>query len=263
MGLFDSEKIKLVSKALARVESELEFHEEDGELCIITPHYDLDGDYIEFFLREEMFEYKFTDFGLTLMRLSSKQTEIDPRSRTRYEIFTNILKNYSVDFVNGRLEKVVPKDSDIGIAYLEYLIALGKIYDLAFTRRDYIRSMFIEEVFMLLSTHSPDKFAIERNWKDEKDKRGEYPIDFKIANGRRPVYCFAVNSVRRASEAHLFLMYHRFEFGSDFISMSFFDEDLDLNDKKLHGFSNWVDKDFIGIEGNVGEQYANWVDRFS
>jgi hypothetical protein len=263
MALFDSEKRVVVESTLAVVESNLEFYEEHGMLGIVTPHYDLDGDHIEFFLEEEVFDYKFTDLGLTRMRLAANSVDISERSKTRAKVFENILSNYEIQENSGMLEKRVAKEGDIGLAYLEFLIAIHKISDLSFTKRSFVRSIFMEEVHACLRSAVPDGCGLEKDWTDaEKDKTRAWPVDFRIFSNGRQAFCYAISSELKATEALACSMHYRFELSADFLSVGVFASDLDMENRKIHRCHNWLDKPIIGIDQDSLDPLKDWIVRF-
>lgn len=116
----------------------------------------------------------------------------------------------------------------------------------------------------MVRTHSPDGYSAERNWKNvEKDPHGAFLIDFRIANGDTPVYCFAVNSAQRATEALASLFVHRHEFRSKFLSLGIIDENLDIGEQKIRRCINYLDNELVGVDAEVGGQFRDWITRFS
>ncbi len=163
--------------------------EQDGELTIVTPVEQPDGDYVEFYLSEENGRLILTDHGETLAFLASYGFEIK-RSPKRARLFESIIKSSNMHFFQGALRVELESANNLVPVIVSLSQATLHINDLLFTMRCGAGTAFKEEV---------EEFLIERRVSYEMNdaifgRSGQqYSVDF-YAEKRRPALLQTLSS---------------------------------------------------------------------
>lgn len=124
--------------------------EDKGDfLSIKTPFSYPDGDDIDLFILPSNSHIVITDMGETLRYLGTYDFEIRT-SRSRTEIFEDVLKSFGVSYLKGHLFINLRSPDEISEAMLRMAQAITRVCDLLYTIRPKSTAAFKEEVRELL-----------------------------------------------------------------------------------------------------------------
>jgi hypothetical protein len=114
---------------------------ENNLVAISTPFVDAEFDNINLYAQAADGFITVTDLGYTLYNLEVNGVAVEPRSRTRYKIFTDIINAFGVSENSGRLEIKTTLER-FPIAKNRLLQALMRINDLEFLATNNVKSAF-------------------------------------------------------------------------------------------------------------------------
>ena len=239
-----SEKVHLASEGVHRYR-------------VFTPFMFDDGDHLSIVLRRESNGWVLSDEGHTFMHLTYELAEKDLRQGTRSKIITNALASFSVDDRDGELVLIVP-DERYGDALYSFVQALLKITDVSYLSRERVRSTFLENFRLFLTTFIPEQRGIF-NWHDEQqDPEGKYEVDCRINNMERPVFCFALLNDARVRDATISLL--QFErWGLKFRSVGIYQNQEEINPRVVARFTDICEKQFSSLAENNKERINKYL----
>jgi len=174
---------------------------EGAKILINTPFIFDDGDVIKVVLRNENGTLFLTDEGHTFMHLS--YDDLDLTKGRRKTILDAILLMHYIENVDGELRSSVDI-SNFGDSFFTYVQGLNKIADLSFTKKDHVKSFFMEEFFDFLKGVLGENATF--NYTDpERDEKGKYKVDCYIPTVE-PVFIFGVNTDDKCRDATITLL---------------------------------------------------------
>jgi len=202
-------------------------HSGADKIILDTPFTFPDGDAIKVVLKTGDHGLYLTDEGHTFMHLS--YDDIDVTKGKRKDLLNNILAMHYINNVSGELI-VNLEGEQLGNAFFTFLQGLDKISDLAFTRKDRVKSLFMQDFadFLqeLLGNH-----AIFDYIESDKDLNGRYKVDCCVP-ARRPIFIFGVNSDDKCRDTTITLL--KFEnWGIKNTSIMIFEEETTLSSKAI------------------------------
>ncbi|MCX6676843.1 MAG: DUF1828 domain-containing protein [Methanothrix sp.] len=170
-------------------------------VIINTPFIFDDGDVIKIVLRRESDGWYLTDEGHTFMHLSYDDLDLT-KGRRKILLDTILLMHY-IENVDGELRSKVD-NSTFGDSFFTFIQGLNKISNLSFTRKDHIKSLFMEDFFDFLKSFLSDG-AIFNYADPEKDEKKRYRVDCYIP-ARKPVFVFGVNTDDKCRDTTITLL---------------------------------------------------------
>lgn len=151
--------------------------EDDGECRVTVPFERADRDAITLWIREQGDEYVVTDAGETYGYLYLSNINLDqPRREKR---LSSTRKRYDLDSAKYEVKLTTDREN-LGFRLLDAIQAVQSISYLAYTRRQYTRTDFKEEVGDYLESEG---YQVERNVDVQGDSE-PHRVDFHVRNGR-------------------------------------------------------------------------------
>jgi hypothetical protein len=163
---------------------------------IIAPIYHVDGDMLDIFIdniAKDNGKIRFSDFGMTLMRLSYVY---DVDTPNKEKILNKILEEGFVQNENGKLYIDADKDNVYPVL-MQFAQTISKITNMRLFRREVIHSLFFEMLDEFIMTKlqkykpQPRYFPIPEH--------NEYEVDYCFNGRPRPIFLFGVNNYRSAN----------------------------------------------------------------
>lgn len=176
----------------------------DGLISVDTPFQYADGDHFQIYLKPLAAGLRLSDMGATLMHLSY-ETDVDSlREGTRAKVFDGILASMGVTESEGEFY-IDSETEKLGESLFRFGQALTQLHDLSFLNRVRVESTFYEDLTRQLERI----VGAERIRRDyivpELESASDYPIDYFIEGGPRPVYLFGVPGKDKARLATIIL----------------------------------------------------------
>lgn len=206
---------------------EVTVHERpDGLIAVDTPFQYADGDHFQIYLKPLAAGLRLSDMGATLMHLSY-DTDIDTlREGTRAKVFEGILATMGIAESDGEfyLDSEAEK---LGESLFRFGQALTQLHDLNFLNRVRVESTFYEDLTKQLERI----VGAERIRRDYivpgVESAADYPVDYFIEGGQRPVYLFGVPGKDKARLATIILE-RLLRAGTDFDSLIVFADSANI-----------------------------------
>lgn len=198
---------------------------------VLTPFQFEDGDHLAIVLKQEDGRWLLSDEGHTYMHLTYDLDEKDLQRGKRQKIIANTLSTFHVEDRDGEL--LLPVEVGwYGDALYSFVQALLKITDIAYLRRERVRSTFLEDFRAFLTEIIPEEQR-KFNWHDpENDPQGKYPVDCRINGMPKPLFVFALPNDARTRDAITAML--QFEkWGLSFRSLGVFEDVENINRKVL------------------------------
>lgn len=164
-----------------------------GIFQLILPVYHEDGDMIEMFI-EKFGEnnYKISDYGMTIMRLSYSYELDSPNKET---IFQKMLTENHLSEENGIIFYNTNSDS-LYPSIMNFAQTISKICGMRYFKREIIESLFYEMldefIFSSLKKYNPSKNIYPITERDDLE------ADYQFMPNGHPVYLFGVKDTSKA-----------------------------------------------------------------
>lgn len=230
------------------------FHEGKNRFIISAPFTFGDGDFLNVVLKKNGNDWYFTDEGHTFMHLS--YDDLDFERGKRKEIINSILKAYYLENDSGELKCSV-EDNCFSDGFYTFIQGLIKVTDIAFTKRERIRSLFYEEFQEYLVGLFGDKCYFDYK-ESTKDPNGKYPVDCYVEN-EIPLFIFGIYNNDKCRDAMITcLTFERW--GSSFVSIGIFENQEDINKKVLARFSDVIEKQYSSLSSSK-ERLPNYLSK--
>lgn len=225
-----------------KVCDEIEIFSEGKDRFVITVPFTFeDGDFLNVILKKNETGWYFTDEGHTFMHLS--YDDINFERGKRKEIINSILNTHYLENDNGELICIV-EGSYFGDAFYTFIQGLIKVTDIAFIKRETIRSLFYEDFQLYLGELFGDKCVFGYRH-PIKDPDGKYPVDCCVENGEL-LFIFGLNSDNKCRDVTITcLTYEKWDI--HFNSISIFENQEDISKKVLSRFSDVIEKQYSSL----------------
>jgi hypothetical protein len=213
-------------------------------LIVSTPFTFEDGDHLCILLKKSEDRWYFTDEGHTFMHLSYDDLDVD--KGTRRKIIDTVLGTYQIQNAEGELRCLV-ENGDFGDALFTFVQGIIKITDVAYLRRERLRSLFMEEFRSFLEESIPaERYTF--NYRDpQHDPEGKYTVDCRINSRRRPLFLFGIPNDDKCRDVTITcLQFEKFEV--PFISAAVFENQEEINRRVLARFSDVCERQFPSLQ---------------
>jgi hypothetical protein len=159
---------------------------------LLAPLYYEDGDMLDVYIKEiNGSSFQVCDFGMSIMKLSY---EYELNSENKLRIFNQILKDNLVENENGNLYINTGIEGLFG-SIMQFSQCIAKISNMAYFKREVIKSMFYEMLDEEIDTHYSDKYKKRYYPIPEHD---EFEVDYFFEGKTRPVYLYGVKDNTKA-----------------------------------------------------------------
>jgi hypothetical protein len=158
---------------------------------IFAPLYHADGDMMDMFIDNTSMgpeKVRFSDFGMTLMRLSYTY---DVDTSNKEKILNKILEEGHIQNENGKLFIDAEKENAYPVL-MQFAQTIGKITNMRLYKREVIHSLFFEMLEEYILTKL-QKFKPQPKYYPIPGHE-EYEVDYCFNDRPRPVYLFGVNN---------------------------------------------------------------------
>lgn len=191
------------------------------------PLLDPDGDEITVWVKPRLGGWSLRDCGTTMMRLSYDLDTDLLQLGQRAKVLERILNEHQIKIDDGELTCDTDEQS-LGDSLLRFGQAVQRICDIKLWSQARIASTFYDDLrAKLLTIVGKERLRIDYIVPDITDSEN-YPVDFAITTGERPLYIFGVPSSDKAKLANIVLLHlqqaqHTFDsliIPSDFESIS-------------------------------------------
>lgn len=228
-----------------KVCDEIEMFPEGKDRFIISAPFTFeDGDFLNVVLKKNGNGWYFTDEGHTFMHLS--YDDLDFERGKRKEIINSVLKTHDLENDSGELKCFV-EDNYFSDGFYTFIQGLIKVTDIAFTKRERIRSLFYEEFQEYLVGLFGDKCNFDYK-ESSKDSNGKYLVDCYVEN-EMPLFIFGIYNNDKCRDAMITcLTFERW--GSSFTSIGIFENQEDINKKVLARFSDVIEKQYSSLSSS-------------
>ena len=227
---------------------------------IFTPFQFEDGDDFDIVLKQNPDgKYFLTDEGHTYMHLSYDLDMESLEQGTRQKIITAVLNSFSVEDKNGELICDI-KEKEFGNALFSYIQALVKISDVSYLSRERVRSTFIEDFKIFISSNISKERVEFNHVIKEHDPKGRYSVDCRVNNLVKPLFIFAVPSDDKCRDTMInVLQYERWNIS--FSPMVIFEDMEEMNRRVLSRLTDVVEKQFSSLYNNK-DRIKNYVEKY-
>ena len=194
---------KTLCKALC---SEVVVRERGDLVTVSLPMSGRDGDTFTAYLEQVPAGWKISDFGNTMMRLSYENDLGKLFTGPRARLYETILTEAGLRDDDGELSLTVPADK-LSRGLFSLAQGLSRIEDIALWTRSRVESTFYDDLRRVLRevVKSSD---LEENYLIPNLPGSEnYPIDYCIRTGGRPLFLFGVNNKDKARLATIVIQY--------------------------------------------------------
>ena len=223
-------------------------------LIVSTPFTFEDGDHLCILLKKSEDRWYFTDEGHTFMHLSYDDIDVD--KGTRRKIIDTVIGTYQMQNAEGELRCLV-ENGDFGDALFTFVQGLIKITDVAYLKRERLRSLFMEEFQRFIEESVPaERYTF--NYRDpQRDPVGKYTVDCRINSRRRPLFIFGIPNDDKCRDVTITcLQFEKFEV--PFISAAIFENQEEINRKVLSRFTDVCERQFSSLQ-SAKERFANYL----
>jgi len=162
---------------------------------IIAPLYHADGDMLDIFIDgtiDQNDKIRFSDFGMTLMRLSYSY-DIDTPNKEK--ILNKILDEYYVHNENGNLFIDADKEN-VYPALMQFAQTISKITGMRLFKREVIHSLFFEMLEEFIMDKLQKYKPLQQYY--PLPEHDEYEVDYCFNGRPKSVFLFGVNNSANA-----------------------------------------------------------------
>lgn len=213
-----------------------------------TPFIHDDGDALRILLKQKGQDWRLSDEGSTLMRLTYYIDPADLKKGNRKQIIDRVLLAHGIQRSGDELFLPI-QGQNYGDALYDFAQALIHISDIEFLTRDKVKSTFRED-FKHFFTSAVPRNQRRFKWHDATlDKQKKYIVDCRIETPGDPIFIFALSSDSQTKDATIAL--HQFDkWGMQFQSIALFENQESISRKALAQLTDICDKQFSSLEGN-------------
>lgn len=179
-----------------------------GLLMLETPFTFPDGDHYVIYLESlNSGGVRITDGGHTFMHLSYENDVSDIREGTRGKLFDQVIAESSVSENDGELW-IDTSYEELSRNIFRFGQVLTRIYDLTFLNRSRVASTFYEDLHRALEKIVPAERVVPDYLVPELPQKENYPIDFLIEGGPRPLFVFGLPQGRDKARLATIILQH-------------------------------------------------------
>lgn len=222
---------------------------------VLTPFQYSDGDHLVIVLKRDGDRWCLSDEAHSFMSLSYRMNLNTLDGGPRREFLDRTKRRFDILEWDGALVKLIDLET-FSVELLEFAQALVQISDIDYLRRDRVQSTFRSDLKRFIVNTAGDDH-VDVNWHDaEHDVDGRYPADYRIHNGGRPLFLFALTTDNTTRDATISLLKYD-SWGLDFVAGGIFEERQKVTDKAISRFTDSADfeADFQSpIEMQVAKQ---------
>lgn len=229
------EKLQLISEGI-------------GRYRIHTPFSFDDGDHIVAVLKKENGHWLITDEGHTFMHLTYDLDEKSLYTGRRQKIITDALSMFFVEDREGELAIKIEEDK-YGDALYNFIQAVLKISDVAYLKREQVRSTFLDEFHNFIEQNVREERRTF-DWNDKNlDPDGKYSVDCRINSVEKPLFVFALQNDDKVRDTTISL--HQYEkWEVPFRSLAIFEDQQQINRRVLARFTDICEKQYSSLSTN-------------
>jgi hypothetical protein len=225
-----------------------------GRFVVEQPFCFPDGDHFVVVLQKLPNGWVLTDEGHTLMHMD--YDDVDLSSKTRARVLDETLTAFNVHHVaDGALQLNVPGEC-FGDALFTYLQALNKVTDLAFIRRETVKSLFMSDVRELMQNLVPEDRRVFDYHDASRDPEANYSVDLLIDGVRQAEFVFFITNDMNCQQATI--VCHQFEhWHIPFHATGIFENQMVIGRKYVAQFSDVAYKQIPSLSSRDRlEQYV-------
>lgn len=174
--------------------------EDQGGLRLSLPMYEADGDAVTVWLRPELGGWRISDSGTTLMRMSYEMDIDLLLTGQRARVLEAILRESDITNQAGEMQMLAP-EGDLGASLLAFGQAIGRIADIKLWTKTRVVNTFYDDLAQELTRIAGRDNVIRDYLVPSLENSEDYPIDFYISGGARPLYVFGVPNGDKAKLA--------------------------------------------------------------
>lgn len=184
---------------------------------IALPMTGRDGVHIMAYASQSSGGWRISDMGSTLMRLSYENDLAKLLIGARAKLFDTVLKESGISEDDGELFLNVPADA---LPFGLFTLGQGvtRIEDLGLWTRGRVETAFYDDLRQIVSDVVPRDKIIENYAVPGISNSADYPVDYFVDTGARPLYLFGVLNRDKARLATIILQ-HLSRHASPFESM--------------------------------------------
>lgn len=233
-------EVRELSRSLTQVQVPFEFADGDGLVVLL----DSSGESLEW-----------TDRGHTLMQLSYELDLDSLEEGARADAMRSILRRFDVEDRDGSLVKATTMRTASEDLYV-YCQALIEVADLRTHSRWRVAATFMQDLGELLFANFKDR--VHRDWHDERDEAGAYPVDFLVNSLPRPIAIYGVSSNEHANVAALSIRKHH-DWGHRFITAAVHADAKHLSSPAGQRLTDTVGKQWTAFSGHA-DSIVSFID---
>lgn len=178
--------------------------EDSAGLRISLPVYESDGDAVTVWVTPELGGWRIADNATTFMRLSYEMDLDLLDSGQRAKVLETILRESGISDDGGNLTMTVPED-ELTQSLLTFGQAIARIGDIRLWNRARVASTFYDDLSEVLNSIVGEADVIADYLVPELPDAADYPIDFYVRGGSKPLYVFGIPSGDKAKLATIIL----------------------------------------------------------
>lgn len=226
-----------------------------GRFLVQTPFTFDDGDHLKIVLKHDRKNnWILTDEGHTFMHLSYEDIDLD--TKTRHFIIEKSLTTYKIKNIDGELVLKI-EDGSYGDALYSFIQGILHISDVAYLKRERVKSAFMEEFDSFVPTQVPEEIITFDYCDPTHDPNALYPVDCFIKAKPRPVFLFAILNDDRCRDATISILQYE-KFGINFSAAAIFENQEEINRKVLARFSDVCEKQFSSLQ-SAKERFGKYL----